>query len=110
MSAELRTAEPPSDGEELPETVLEAPLPHGGNPRRIRRAYSMLVFGLQGICLFAVAKLPAVAMLLVPAFAPAGWTCLEAILLADVFAYACVLLAMLRACAISPAEDVPDGA
>jgi hypothetical protein len=70
----------------------------------------MLVFGLQGVCLLAIAKLPAVAMLLVPTFAPAGWTCLEAILLADGFAYACVLLAMLRACAMLPAEDVPDGA
>lgn len=110
MSAELRTVEPTSDGEELPETVLEAPLPHGTNPRGTRSAYSVLVFGLQGICLLAAAKLPAVAIMLVPSLGPAGWTCLEAILLADGIAYACILLAMLWACAALPAEDAVYGA
>jgi hypothetical protein len=66
-------------------------------------------FALQGILMLAAAKLPSAAALLVPALAPAGWLCLKAVLLTDIAAYGCFLLAVLKIWVSSPVAT-EDGA
>ncbi|MDE4914199.1 hypothetical protein PQI07_26370 [Methylobacterium sp. 092160098-2] len=66
-------------------------------------------FALQGILMLAAAKLPAATALLFPGLAPTGWLCLKAVLLTDVGAYGCFLLAVLKIWASSP-EVAGDGA
>lgn len=70
-------------------------------------------FALHGILMLAAAKLPAAAALLFPALAAAGWLCLKAVLLTDIGAYGCFLLAVLKIWVSAPVatgDGAGDGA
>ena len=95
--------------------------PHGDEPSAIPKGPAatatpgtesnipLFHFALQGILMLAAAKLPSAAALLVPALAPAGWLCLKAVLLTDIAAYGCFLVAVLKIWVSSPVAT-EDGA
>ncbi|MGU3404601.1 hypothetical protein [Methylobacterium brachiatum] len=88
-------------------------LPVAAAPTGAVSSSPLFHFALQGILMLAAAKLPAAAALLFPALAATGWLCLKAVLLTDIGAYGCFLLAVLQIWASSPnvaGDGAGDGA